>query len=422
MAKLTKRVVDATKPAERDVFEWCDALPGFGIRVYPSGTKVYLYQYKRDGRTRRLALGRHGSMTTEEARNRAAKAAGAVRDGHDPAEERDARKADLTVAELCERWIAAGCPRAKPSRQGGAKLKDSTAADYRSAIKRHILPLLGQRKLGSLKPSDISRCQADVMTGKTARTEKTGPRGKARVRGGSGIAGRCTAYLASILTWGVSQGYLKESPAAGVSLIPSAKHERHLSRDDLSRLGATLAVMEEEGLNPLYPAAIRLLALTGCRKSEIMSLRWDYLDEEVGCLRLPDSKTGAKIVPLSTGAQAELARLPRTSTWVFPASRGEGHAQGLQRIWEKVRARAGLDGATLHSLRHGFATTAVSGGASLYLTGKLLGHSQARTTERYAHVALDPLTAVAEATSKEIEAAMDAGVEEHRSRTKDEAA
>src|SRR5262245_35686647 len=141
MARLTKRIVEAAKKGATDVFLWDAELIGFGLRVRPSGRRYYIAQRKRDGRTVRMVLGEHGrDLTCDEAR---AKAEAELPRLHDSAAERDARKSDPAVAELCERWLAAGCPRAKPGRDGKAALKPGTAAIYRSAIARHIIPLVG---------------------------------------------------------------------------------------------------------------------------------------------------------------------------------------------------------------------------------------------------------------------------------------
>ena len=154
--------------------------------------------------------------------------------------------------------------------------------------------------------------------------------------------------------------------------------------------------------------AVRLLLLTGCRKSEVLTLRWDWVDAGRKCLRLPDSKTGAKVVPLASAALELLAGTSREpgSDFVFPTATGAGHYAGLQKDWERIRARAGLLNLRLHDLRHSFASFAVAEGQSLFMIGKVLGHKQTRTTEGYAHLATDPLLAVAERTAARITTAM----------------
>jgi len=177
----------------------------------------------------------------------------------------------------------------------------------------------------------------------------------------------------------------------------------------VARLSDALVVMEGEGLSPHAAAAVRLLLLSGCRKNEILALKWAYVDFERHCLRLPDSKTGAKVVPLAAAALELLAELPRAddAVWVLPAAgKGDGHYTGLQKAWEKIRDRAGLPDLRLHDLRHSFASFAVADGATLFMVGKVLGHKQARTTEGYAHLADDPVRAVANRAANRITSAM----------------
>jgi integrase len=213
-----------------------------------------------------------------------------------------------------------------------------------------------------------------------------------------------------MLQFAVGRKLIPANPAKGVKLFKGGKRERFLSEAELAKLADALAAMEaEHRLSPTATAAIRLLLLSGCRKSEILSLRWEWVDVERGVLRLPDSKTGAKVVPLAAAAVKLLAALPRRGDYVLPAATGAGYYTGLQKDWERVRARTGLAGVRVHDLRHSFASFAVADGSSLYLIGKVLGHKQARTTEIYAHLADDPVRAVADRTAARIAAAMAPG-------------
>jgi integrase len=397
--------VDGLKPKGdgTDLVLWDSDLRGFGARVKPSGVISYLVQYRNaQGRSRRLTVGRHGVLTPEEARTEARKALAEVTRGGDPAEERDTARRDPTIQELCDLYLADG-PAARPTKKAS-----SWAADY-SGIRRHIVPLLGRKHLAGLTRADVERFQRDVTDGRTAADEKTGPRGRAIVRGGPVTAARTTSVLAAILSFAVERGLRPDNPAQGVERNKSRKIERFLSTRELARLGEVLADAQNLPGNPMMIAAIRLLLLTGCRKNEILRLRWDWVDMERGALRLPDSKTGAKVVPLGAPALAILARLPRHegSPWVLPATRGNGHLIGLQRAWRKIAKAADLDDVRLHDLRHGFASVAVAAGSSLYLLGKVLGHTHARTTERYAHLDADPVHVVADRTARKIAQALD---------------
>jgi integrase len=421
VAKLGQRLATTLQPSGADSIVWDDEVRGFGLRVRASGQRRWIYQYRPAGLagTKRLVIGDAGVMKAEEARTIAKGYALARARGEDPAAARDALKADLTVAQLIERWIEAGCPRARPGRSGGAFLKSGTADTYRSGLRHHVVPLVGKLKLAKLTRADVERMQRRIACGETAiGTAMSGrPRGRVRVTGGETIAGRVTAYFAAVLSWAEREGMIAASPATGVRVIPVRRKDRYLSVEEIERLGDALAAAEAEGMSSTFISAVRLIALTGCRKSEALRLRWEDVDLQAGCLRLPDSKTGAKVIPLTTAAKAFLASLPREvdeagrpTSWVFPSGRGNGPIVGIGRAFDRICALAGFgDDVTLHVLRHSFASAAVAAGGSLFLVGKVLGHSNTTTTERYSHVALDPVHAVAELGGQRIAMALAAG-------------
>ncbi len=398
--RITKRAVDAAKPGERDTYLWDADLSGFGLKATPAGRKVYLVQYRlggRKGRTRRVTIGRHGSpWTPESARNEAKRLLGEVGAGRDPAEERTQTRGDLTIAELCDLYIAEGCATKKPS----------TLATDRGRIERHIKPLLGRRRVTTITQPNIARFLQDVANGKTATDVNTGS-SRAIVKGGKGAATRTVGLLGGILTFAVERGLRSDNPVRGVKRFRDKKCERFLSQSEMAQLGDALSTTQQHGENIYAVAAIRLLVLTGARKSEILTLMWEHVDTEHGCLRLTDSKTGPKVIPLGAAALETLSEIPRIdgNPYVLPGLEGQ-HFVGLQRNWERIRKHAGLDDVRLHDLRHSFASVAVAGGNSLYLVGKVLGHAQANTTERYAHLSDDPLKAVADKTAGQIAAAM----------------
>ncbi len=402
--RITKRAVDAAKPGERDTYLWDTALSGFGLKVTPTGGKVYLVQFRlggRKGRTRRVTIGRHGSpWTPESARNEAKRLLGEVGAGRDPAEERTRARRDLTIAELCDLYLAEGCTTKKPS----------TLVGDRGRVERHIKPLLGRRKVTSISRPDVMRFLQDVASGKTVADIKTGRHGRAIVEGGKGTATRTVGLLGGIFTFAVERGLRPDNPVRGVRRFKDKKFERFLSPSEMAQLGDALSSPQQDGGNPFAVTAIRLLVLTGARKSEILTLKWDHVDTERGCLRLPDSKTGAKVIPLGAAALEALSEIPRVegNPYVLPGLEGR-HFVGLQKTWERIRKRAGLEDVRLHDLRHSFASVAVAGGDSLFLVGKVLGHQQTSTTERYAHLADDPLKAVADKTAAHIAAAMKNG-------------
>ena len=208
MPKITAKLVAALEPEAGDVFVWDSELRGFGIRVYPSGAKKYLVQWKRDGRTRRFGLGSHPLLKTDAARAKALDTLARIERGEDPAEERDARKADRTVAELLDLYLA----------EGAGHLKAGTRETYASVFRRHVCPLLGDRKLRSLKPADIAKMIDDIGNGRTAgRIEGEAKKhGRVIVRGGRGIAARSSEYLGAVCAWAVGRGMLATNPCAGV--------------------------------------------------------------------------------------------------------------------------------------------------------------------------------------------------------------
>jgi integrase len=404
MPKLTKRLVEAAAPKERHYYIFDEELPGFGIRVLTSGRKSFLVQHRvggRGGETRRLALGMFGAVTVEEARKRAIAILGQRAAGNDPIKEmREGTKRGMTVAEFADLYLVEG-PGEKPNKKA-----TSWGAD-RSNIERHIKPLLGKKMIKALTQADVARFQTDVAAGKSKADIKTKRRGRAIVEGGRGTAARSLAVLGAMLEFGVGRKLISANPAKGIRLFKGKTKERFLSESEVATLADTLATMEtERALSATAAAAVRLLLLTGCRKSEILRLQWDWVDFGRGCLRLPDSKTGAKVVPLAAAAMELLSGLPRTSTCVLPAARGGGHYSGLQKDWERIRDRAKLAGLRIHDLRHSFASFAVADGHTLFMVGKVLGHKQSRTTEGYAHLATDPLRAVADRTAARIAAAM----------------
>ena len=199
------------------------------------------------------------------------------------------------------------------------------------------------------------------------------------------------------------------NPCRHVKKFKEEKRERYLSADELARLGEVLRECEQEGLETQPTINLyRLLLLTGCRLSEIQTLKWDYVDFENAALHLPDSKSGSKTVHLGPPALKILIGIESIegNPWVITGKLENTHLQEPQRPWRRIRARAGLDDVRIHDLRHTFASIAVSGGHGLPMIGKLLGHTQVQTTARYAHLATDPVKRAAADVSASIEAAL----------------
>lgn len=408
MPRITKRLVEAAEPNGRDYFIWCDELPGFGVRIFASGRRSYLVQYRANGRSRRATIGLHGALTADEARREAKALLGQVARGEDPAEERATRRASMTIAELCDRYLEAADKGLIMGKRGVAK-KASTLYVDRGRIERHIKPLLGRRLVSELTQPDVQRFVRDVQAGKTAGVIKTGFRGKAVVEGGPGTAARTVGLLGGILSFAISEQIITANPAAGVKRPADKKRKRRLSPEEYAALGKALLAAEADGSERWQAVAgIRLLALTGCRLGEIVRLRWSEVDAAGSCLRLEETKEGASVRPLGKAAAAVLERLPRVpgSPYVLPAARGSGAFTSLPDAIERIVARAGLEGVTAHTLRHSFASTAGDLGYSDSTIGAMLGHAGHGVTSRYIHHLDAVLIAAADRVAERVSGGM----------------
>ena len=407
MPKLTKRAVDAVSPdpSGREIFVWDDALRGFGMRMMPSGAASYLVQYRTaEGRTRRLAIGKVGTLTPDEAREIARDKLVAATKGADPSAERHAARAATTVAELCDLYLS----------EAEGRIKASTLAMDRSRIERHVKPLLGRHSVRSLTPEDIERMQLDIAAGKTARKRSEGRGGV--TMGGKGVAARTLGMLGTILEYGRRRRLIAANPARGIEKLPEGRQRRFLNIDEIGRLGAVMREAEAEGVeNRTGIAAIRFLLLTGLRRNEALALPWEWVDARFRCVRFADTKSGAQLRPIGAAAVALLESLPPADggRFVFPADRGDGHFIGLPRVLARMCARAKLTGVTVHVLRHSFAAAAAEMGFSELTIAGLLGHSVPGVTARYAHVPDRALLAAADQVAARIAAALagDAGAE-----------
>jgi integrase len=410
MPKLTKRVVDAATPREAKYFVWCSELPGFGVRVFPSGKRIYYADYRtKAGTRRRMSLGTHGKLTTEEARKLAIVTLGDVIRGEDPAEERATRRGSMTVADLCDTYLAAA-DKGLIMGKGGQAKKASTLYVDKGRIERHIKPLLGRRLVADLTTPDVQRFVRDVQSGKTAGVVKTGFRGKAVVEGGPGTAARTVGLLGGILSYAVSEQIIPANPASGVKRPADRKRKRRLTPDEYGALGRALTKAEEGRAERWQAiAGVRLLALTGCRLSEIVKLRWSEIDRTEPCLRLDDTKEGASVRPISRAVVLILDGLERVpgSPYVLPTARGgQGPFASLDDALERIVGLAGLEGVSAHTLRHSFASTAGDLGYSDSTIGAMLGHAGHGVTSQYIHHLDAVLIAAADRVAMQIAGAM----------------
>ncbi|PPQ40765.1 tyrosine-type recombinase/integrase [Rhodoblastus acidophilus] len=410
MSKLTKRIVDDAEVRPKEYFIWCGELKGFCVRILPTGKKTYYVDYRnKDRKQKRITIGQHGKITTEEARKLALQNLGGVTKGEDPATERATQRTSLTVKDLCAQYLDATEKGFIMGKKGQPK-KASTLAIDRGRIDRHIIPLLGKKLVKDLAPADVAKFIRDVTGGKTATVEKTDKlRGKAVVEGGKGTAARTAGLLGGILSFAVSEGVIPFNPAHGVKRPADNKRTRRLTPDEYRAFGQAIQQAEEACETWQGTAGARLLALTGCRLQEVVQLNWKEVDEAGGCFRLEDSKEGASTRPVGRAAFDVLNSLTREAEakFVLPAARrDDGAFGGLDGAIERLAKRAGLEGVTAHTLRHSFGSVAGDLGYSEPTIAAMLGHAAGTVTGRYVHHLDAVLIAAADKVSRAIDSYM----------------
>lgn len=406
--RITKRVVDALKSNGSEFTIWDNTVTGFGVGVRPTGAKSYVVVYRagagRGAPVRRYTIAAVGKIAPERARARAKVILGFVAHGHDPADQKTRERGMPTVAEMADRFMAEHVQ---------TKRKAGTAAFYRDILDRIVKPAVGTTKADKLTRLQVGRLHSSL-----AETPFQ--------------ANRVLAVVGSMYAFAGRAGIAPEglNPARRIDKFKESHRERFLTGEELERLGGAIREAETTGIPwtvdeskptakhvpkakrftriaPTGAAALRLLLFTGCRLREILHLRWENVDLERGCLFLPDSKSGRKTVILNAPALAVLSGLERVGPYVVPGDDPERPRHDLKRPWDAVTRRAGLACVRLHDLRHTYASFGAGGGLGLPIIGRLLGHAQAATTARYAHLDNDPLRRASEAIARRIAAALD---------------
>lgn len=368
LSRLSKRVIDAQQPAPKDQFLWDETVKGFGAKITPAGAKIYVLQYRCNGRQRRYTIGRQGSpWTAEQAREEAVRLLLEVKRGTDPAEVKRAEQHDVAFAEFAERYLREHADLYK---------KPRSAALDRWLLKKHILPRLGKRRLSQIARADIARMHRDLAQTPTIANQ---------------TVNLTSAMFTHAERWGLRQE--GSNPCRHVERFREKKRQRFLSEAELARVGAALTEAEQSGALPTAIAAMRLLIFTGARKSEILELKWREIDFDRKLIDLSDSKTGAKPIYLNPPALEVLQKLPRVdgNPYALPGGREGSHLVNIKDTWDRIRKAAGVEDVRPHDLRHSFAAAGASSGFSLLVIGALLGHTQSATTQRYAHLANDPV-------------------------------
>jgi integrase len=369
------------------VFVWDGEIRGFGVRVKPSGTKTYFIQYRNaEGRTRRLVIGKHGVLATDEARELGRQKLAEVSKGEDPSAKRHAARTGMTVSEICD-WYLEEARAGRLVGRTRRPIKPSTLDSDEGRIKVHIKPLIGTQAVKGLTLADVEKLQADIATGPTPARAKRRMRG-GQTRGGAGVAGRTISTLRSLLGHAKRHGLLETNPALGVRVIAANKKVRRLNRDELARLGRTMAAMEREGEHPTALAAIRAILLTGFRRMEILGLHREWVRPKEHCICFPDTKTGGQVRIIGQAAIDLLGAQPirEESPFLFPADWSDGHFIGVVRVLDRVCAKAKLQDVTPHVLRHTFASIAAELGLPELTIAGLLGHAPRGVTQRYVHL------------------------------------
>jgi integrase len=366
---IVKRLpIPATK-GNRITFD--DAVPGFGCRVTAGGARSFILDYRnRLGRQRRITIGRYPSWSTTGARQEAHRLRQEIDRGADPLGDIQEARDAPTVAELAQRFESDYLPRRRPA----------TIELYEIALRKHILPALGRRKVAEIRFDDIDNLHRRI-------TATRGPI----------VANRCVAVVGKMMSLAIRWHMRTDNPAKGIELNPETRRKRYLTADELGRLTAVLESYPDQTVATI----VRLLLLTGARSGEVFAMRWADIRE--GTWTKPGSTTKQKTdhsVPLSAPARALLESIPQTSEYVFPGP--AGHVTSIKKSWASICRKAEITGLHIHDLRHSFAAQLASRGHSLPLIGALLGHSKPATTARYAHLLDDPLRQAVEDVGIEI--------------------
>ena len=373
--KLTKSRVDGlVADGGTEAIHWDASLPGFGVRVKPSGQKSFVIQYRNreTGRSRRRTIGQYGPlMTFNQAKEEARKMLSDAARGADPIEELRTKRSAPTLDDLANRYLR---DHAIPKKRAGSVRND------RSMLDRHILPRLGRRKVFEIRMENIQSLHNAM-------------------RSTPYQANRVLALLSKMFSLSVRWRLRPDNPTVGIEKYGEEKRHRWLSDAELVRLTSAL----DDHPNQIAADAIRLQLLTGARIGEILRAKWSEFDLERGIWIKPSHHTKQKRtehLPLSRAAVALVSEMynkrSASSVHLCPNRTGIAPIADLKRFWRSITEHANLNDYRIHDNRHTHASHLVSSGTSLPIVGRLLGHTNPSTTQRYAHLADDPLREAAE--------------------------
>jgi integrase len=382
MPKLTQRMVDTTKAQpDREVILWDTKLPRFGLRIRPWGKRTYIIKYRvPSGRQRKMTIGSAEVFDLNQARQIARLRLAEVEQGSDPIDQEHLSTNSMMLSQVSSRYL---------SEYAEVRKKPSSVRDDRAMIINIINPALGKLLVAEISRADISKLHTSM--------------GRTPYR-----ANRVLALLSKMFNlseeWGMRAN--SSNPTLHISKFKEEKRQHFLSTDEIIQLGEALSEAEKNGTAaPQIVAAFRLLLMTGYRLNEILTLRWTDIDWDRGLINLSNTKTGASTRPMGRHVFEQLSNLKwrDLSDWVIPSKFDPTkHWSNPNKSWKRIIEKAGLENIRIHDLRHTNAATAAGMGSSLPIIGKLLGHSQSKTTERYAHLSDDPLREAADQVSREI--------------------
>jgi integrase len=364
--RLTNNIIRTLEPpAAGNRITYDSAVPGFGVRITAGGVVAFVlnYRVRSTGRERRYTIGQYPVWLVAAAREKARELKREVDGGGDPLDQLKAEREAPTMADLC----------AEVETEHLGRLRPKTRVDYQNIIRNQILPVLAERKVADVKSRDIERLFQKISAGAPIQANRT------------------LAVLSKIFTLAIKWEYRTDNPCKGVKRNQETKRKRYLKDDELLRLTKAFAEYQDKQAANIF----RLLLLTGARRSEVLSAKWEHFDLKEGMWTKPAGSTKQKAehsIPLNAPARQLLASLPKLhDEWLFPGRGGQHHRLNLKNSWSRICKAAGITGLRIHDLRHSYASTLVSAGFSLPVNGALLGHSQPQTTHRYAHLLRDPL-------------------------------
>ena len=377
--KLTKKNVESLEPTGTRYEVRDDELIGFSIRVGATGEKSFYLTYRagkgRAAPLKRLRIGTFPSMTVEQTRQIVKQKLAQIAMGGDPAQEVKEGKNAPLFHEVIETFL---------QEHVDAKLKPATQHQYRTLTQNHLIPAFKKMKMADITYRHVAKLHHDLQNTPY-------------------LANRCAAVLSKFFDWCEKTGYRDRgtNPVRGLEKYREEKRLKFMESSELEAIGEGIAKLEkQDAIDPTIAAALKVMLLTGARCSEILTLKWGYFNESKEKALLPNSNTGAKVLPIPPTAWEVISALPRVNEYCFPGRWGRGHIINVKDTWKRICKAGGISGWRIHDLRHAFASYAANSGKSLPIIGKILGHSQASTTSRYAHLAENPVAQAAAETAE----------------------